>query len=234
MKIQSSWQFSPEQKRNALIWLSIWHILVILSSNYLVQFPFSVGKFHTTWGAFTFPFIFLTTDLTVRIFGRTLAQKIIFVVMLPALLLSYAVSVIVEQGKWIGLHALFAPINMFVLRIALASFGAYLFGQLMDIIVFNRLRQAKQWWIAPSASTVLGNGLDTIIFFFIAFYQSSDPFMAEHWVQLGLADYAWKLLISLCLFLPAYGYLLRILIKRLTTLSQKISQFSANGSFATE
>ena len=79
--------FTPAQQRKALVWLSFFHILVIAASNYLVQFPFELFGFHTTWGAFTFPFIFLTTDLTVRIFGRQLARRIIFWVMLPALAL---------------------------------------------------------------------------------------------------------------------------------------------------
>lgn len=55
--------------QKALVWLSLFHLLVITSSNYLVQLPISIFGFHTTWGAFSFPFIFLATDLTVRIFG---------------------------------------------------------------------------------------------------------------------------------------------------------------------
>ena len=85
-------QFNSTQRTKALFWLSLFHLLVITSSNYLVQLPVSVFGFHTTWGAFSFPFIFLATDLTVRIFGAPLARRIIFAVMLPALIISYAIS----------------------------------------------------------------------------------------------------------------------------------------------
>ncbi|GAM65948.1 putative preQ0 transporter [Vibrio ishigakensis] len=71
-------QFTSAQLRKALFILASFHLLVIASSNYLVQLPFTVFGFHTTWGAFTFPFIFLATDLTVRIFGAKLARRIIF------------------------------------------------------------------------------------------------------------------------------------------------------------
>lgn len=85
-------QFSDSQRVKALFWLSLFHLLVITSSNYLVQLPISIFGFHTTWGAFSFPFIFLATDLTVRIFGAPLARRIIFAVMLPALFISYVIS----------------------------------------------------------------------------------------------------------------------------------------------
>ena len=92
--------FSSRQRMHALFWLSLFHLLVITSSNYLVQLPISVFGFHTTWGAFSFPFIFLATDLTVRIFGAPLARRIILAVMIPALFISYSVSALFYQGEW--------------------------------------------------------------------------------------------------------------------------------------
>ncbi|OCF95945.1 7-cyano-7-deazaguanine/7-aminomethyl-7-deazaguanine transporter [Gilliamella sp. wkB308] len=211
-------KFTPAQQHKALCWLSFFHILVIASSNYLVQIPFDIFGFHTTWGAFTFPFIFLTTDLTIRVFGASLARKIIFVVMIPALLFSYSISVVFFEGHWMGLSAL-CDFNSFVFRIALASFAAYLVGQLMDITVFNYLRKNKAWWVAPSASAVLGNGIDTIVFFAIAFYQSNDEFMANHWIEIASIDYSFKILICGLFFLPLYGVILNFLMKRLMTLA---------------
>ncbi|MCE2572945.1 7-cyano-7-deazaguanine/7-aminomethyl-7-deazaguanine transporter [Motilimonas eburnea] len=202
------------QAKFALLVLSLFHIGIIASSNYLVQLPVTILGMHTTWGAFTFPFIFLATDLTVRIFGAALARKIIFVVMLPALVISYLLSVLFFNGEYQGLAGL-AEFNAFVGRIALASFLAYCLGQLLDISVFNRMRQWPQWWVAPLASTVLGNLLDTLIFFFVAFYQSSDAFMAAHWFEIALADYGFKLLISVLVFLPFYGVILTKLQKYL-------------------
>ncbi|HFC8518501.1 TPA: 7-cyano-7-deazaguanine/7-aminomethyl-7-deazaguanine transporter [Neisseria weaveri] len=212
------YRFSTQQQHKALLWLSFFHILIIASSNYLVQFPFELFGFHTTWGAFTFPFIFLTTDLTVRIFGRQLARKIIFWVMFPALLLSYVVSVLFTEGNWSGWQQL-AAFNTFVGRIALASFCAYIFGQLLDIAVFDRLRRLKSWWIAPTASTFIGNALDTLLFFAIAFYASSDAFMAEHWPEIAFVDYLFKLAICTLFFVPAYGLLLKFLTVKLTSLN---------------
>lgn len=214
-------QFSLAQQRKALSFLVVFHLLIIASSNYLVQLPFTIFGFHTTWGAFTFPFIFLATDLTVRIFGAGMARKIILRVMVPSLVISYGLSVLFYQGEYQGWSNL-GEFNLFVARIAIASFMAYLLGQIMDISVFNRLRQTKQWWVAPSCSTIFGNALDTVAFFAIAFYNSPDPFMAENWVEIALVDYSFKLIISLGLFVPMYGVLLNYLIKRLTTISPKL------------
>ena len=217
--------FTHKQKSQALFWLVLFHIAVIASSNYLVQFPFTITlpngfEVHSTWGALTFPFIFLATDLTVRIFGQTLARKIIFFVMFPALLLSYALSVLFQQGAWTGIASLqtFVPI---VFRIALASFSAYAFGQLMDIFVFNKLRQLKSWWIAPTASTFVGNALDTLLFFAIAFAGSDDAFMAANWQDIAFVDYLFKLTICTLLFVPAYGVALNYVLKKLAASGQQ-------------
>lgn len=206
--------FTIVQRKKALVWLSLFHLLVITSSNYLVQLPISIFGFHTTWGAFSFPFIFLATDLTVRIFGAPLARRIIFAVMVPALAISYGISALFYMGEWQGFAAL-GTFNLFVARIAVASFMAYALGQILDVHVFNRLRQSRRWWLAPTASTLFGNISDTVAFFFIAFWRSPDPFMAAHWGEIALVDYSFKVLISIIFFLPMYGVLLNMLLKRL-------------------
>ncbi|MDD2161932.1 MULTISPECIES: 7-cyano-7-deazaguanine/7-aminomethyl-7-deazaguanine transporter [Pseudomonas] len=211
---------SPSIWRPALAGLIAFHMLIIIASNYLVQLPMTLFGWQTTWGAFSFPFIFLATDLTVRLLGKGPARKVIARVMLPALLASYAVSVLFQSGSFAGFTAL-QEFNVFVARIALASFLAYALGQLLDIQVFDRLRNLRQWWVAPAASTVLGNLLDTAVFFAIAFWQSSDPFMAEHWVEIASVDYVIKLAVSLLLFVPLYGMLLnaitRLMVRRVAT-----------------
>ena len=206
--------FTTVQRKKALIWLSLFHLLVITSSNYLVQLPISIFGFHTTWGAFSFPFIFLATDLTVRIFGAPLARRIILAVMIPALVISYGVSALFYMGEWQGFAAL-TSFNLFVARIAAASFMAYALGQILDVHVFNRLRQNRRWWLAPTASTLFGNVSDTLAFFFIAFWRSPDPFMAAHWGEIAIVDYCFKVLISIVFFLPMYGMLLNMLLKKL-------------------
>lgn len=207
-------EFTSQQRFNALIWLCLFHITIIAASNYLVQMPVIIFGFHSTWGAFTFPFIFLATDLTVRIFGAPLARRIIFGVMIPALFISYLLSTLFFESQWQGWSAL-SDFNFFVARIALASFTAYALGQLLDVQVFNRLRQLKTWWIAPSAAAIFGNLFDTLAFFSIAFYKSSDAFMAGHWVEIAFVDYAFKMLICAIFFLPMYGILLNVLLKYL-------------------
>lgn len=203
---------SPARLRQALAWLIGFHVLIIIASNYLVQLPFTLFGFHTTWGAFSFPFIFLASDLTVRLLGKQTARRVIARVMLPALLVSYVVSVLFQQGAFRGLDAL-GEFNSFVLRISLASFMAYVCGQLLDIQVFDRLRRLKHWWVAPSASMILGNLLDTFVFFSVAFWRSSDEFMAANWVEIASVDYATKVVVCIMLFVPLYGIVLNAILR---------------------
>ncbi len=199
---------------STLLTLVIFHLVVIAASNYLVQIPVTVAGFQTTWGAFTFPLIFLATDLTVRLYGSSQARRIIFLAMIPAIIISYVFSVVFFKTEFQGFSKLF-ELNTFVARIALASFLAYVFGQLMDIFVFSRLRQKKQWWVAPAFSSVIGTMLDTLIFFSIAFYKSSDAFMAANWPEIASVDYAFKLIISIAFFVPAYGVFMNLFVKKL-------------------
>ncbi|MCG9965513.1 MAG: 7-cyano-7-deazaguanine/7-aminomethyl-7-deazaguanine transporter [Shewanella sp.] len=215
---------TPAQLRRALLLLVGFHILIICVSNYLVQLPFQLFGYHTTWGAFSFPFVYLATDLTVRIFGQTPARSIILKAMVPALMISYVMGVVFHQGSFQGIDSL-SQWNIFVFRIAFASFAAYLIGQLMDITVFARLRQSRSWWVAPAASTIVGNLVDTLVFFSVAFYASTDSFMATNWPEIAAVDYSFKLLVSLGLFLPAYGVLLKVL-------QDKILQTSPQKSFS--
>ncbi|WP_028866251.1 7-cyano-7-deazaguanine/7-aminomethyl-7-deazaguanine transporter [Psychromonas aquimarina] len=208
---------TTDQIRRALLVLAGFHILIICASNYLVQLPFQIFGFHTTWGAFSFPFVYLATDLTVRIFGQDAARRIILKAMFPALLISYVMGVVFHQGGFQGLDSL-SEFNNFVFRIAFASFAAYLVGQLMDITVFSKLRKTRSWWVAPAASTLIGNLVDTLVFFSLAFYASNDSFMAAHWPEIASVDYGFKLIVSLGLFLPAYGVLLKVLEQRLVKL----------------
>lgn len=123
------------------------------------------------------------------------------------------------MGSWQGFEAL-THFNLFVARIASASFMAYALGQILDVHVFNRLRQNHRWWMAPTASTLFGNVSDTLAFFFIAFWRSPDAFMAQHWMEIALVDYCFKVLISIVFFLPMYGVLLNMLLKRLADKSE--------------
>ncbi len=193
--------------------LVAFHIFIIIASNYLVQIPIDLFGFHSTWGAFSFPFIFLATDLTVRLIGKAEARKVIMRAMIPALIASYIVSVLFHEGQFNGVEAL-AAFNTFVFRIAFASFAAYVLGQLLDVQVFDRMRRNfVQWWIAPAAASVFGQALDTLAFFSIAFWRSSNPFMAANWGEIAVVDYVIKLGVSLLFFVPMYGVALNAIIR---------------------
>ena len=193
--------------------LVAFHILIIIASYYLVQLPIDLFGFHSTWGAFSFPFIFLATDLTVRLIGKAEARRVIMRAMIPALIASYIVSVLFHEGRFNGVDAL-SEFNTFVFRIAFASFAAYVLGQLLDVQIFDRMRRNyAQWWVAPAASSVFGQALDTAAFFSIAFWRSTNPFMAEHWGEIAMVDYVIKLGVSLLLFVPMYGVALSAIVR---------------------
>ena len=213
---------TPSRVSVLLSSLIAFHIFIIAASNYLVQIPVTVAGFHSTWGTFTFPLIFLATDLTVKLLGAGNARKVIFKVLLPALILSYIISVLFYQGTYQGMAGL-ATFNTLVFRIALASFVAYGVGQLTDIVIFDRLREKARWWVAPTTSTIFGALIDTFIFFAIAFYASSNKFMAANWIEIAWLDYAFKLLVSLVFFIPAYGVIVNRLLTRFTITKSKQS-----------
>lgn len=190
------------------------HISIIIASNYLVQLPIMLFGFTSTWGAFSFPFIFLATDLTVRLIGKSSARRVIARAMLPALVASYIVGVLFHLGTFSGFTAL-ASFNSLVFRVAFASFAAYVLGQLLDIFVFDRVRRhSRHWWAAPSLSAIFGQALDTAAFFAIAFAYSSNPFMAAHWIEIAVVDYVIKLAACALFFVPAYGLLLTSIMRR--------------------
>ena len=197
--------------RSVARWLAAlvaFHIGIVIASNYLVQLPIWLFSFHSTWGAFSFPFIFLATDLTVRLIGKSAARRVIARAMIPALVASYIVGVWFHGGRFGGFGAL-AQFNAVVFRVACASFAAYVLGQLLDVFVFDRVRQrSRHWWAAPALSAVFGQMLDTGTFFAVAFYRSADAFMAAHWVEIAVVDYVIKLAASLLFFVPAYGVVL--------------------------
>ncbi|MEO9091696.1 MAG: 7-cyano-7-deazaguanine/7-aminomethyl-7-deazaguanine transporter [Rhodanobacter sp.] len=206
----------PDTRRaQALALLVALHIGIIIASNYLVQLPIMLFGFTSTWGAFSFPFIFLATDLTVRLIGTSPARRVIARAMLPALVASYIIGVWFHLGTFNGFAAL-ASFNSLVFRVAFASFAAYVLGQLLDIFVFDRVRRrSRHWWAAPSLSAVFGQALDTATFFAVAFACSSDPFMAAHWVEIAAVDYVIKLAACALFFLPAYGVLLTGVVRLL-------------------
>lgn len=184
------------------------HVFLLTLSNILVQYPFEIFGLHTTWGAFTYPAIFILTDLTTRLSTANHARKIIFQSMLPGLFISYALASYLEIQEGQSWISILGVLHVIPLRIALACFVAYVLGQLLDIVVFQRYRNSTPWWVAPMLSTTVGNILDTVLFFAIAFYHSSNLFLSTHWVEIAAVDILFKIAISLAAFIPLYGVVL--------------------------
>ena len=164
--------------------LSILMGVVVLSSNYLVQFPINYYGLSEilTYGAFSYPVAFLITDLANRFYGKFVARKIVYF------------------GFFIGIifTLLFSTdfADLISIRIAIGSGVAFITAQLLDIQIFDRLRK-KKWFIAPLTSSFIGSTVDTFLFFSISFYATGVP-----WITLSLGDLAVKLFVSLVMLIP--------------------------------
>ena len=158
--------------------------VVVLSSNYLVQFPIKYYGLEEilTYGAFSYPIAFLITDLANRTYGKTIARKIVYI--------GFAIG--------ISFTLLFSTnfTDLISLRIAIGSGTAFLIAQLLDVQIFDKLRKQK-WFIAPLGSSIIGSTVDTFLFFSISFYGTGIP-----WFTLSLGDLAVKLFVALIMLIP--------------------------------
>ena len=190
--------------KSMLAKLALLHILVIIISNALVSIPVEIFGVKLTWAAFTFPIVILATDLTVRLIGKNIARATIAAAYPFAILGS--IAVVLLEG---------APSSV-ALRIGFASATAYAVGTMLDVYVFQYLRENfKTWWLAPALSTVVANFIDSYTFFGVAFSGSADPYMAEHWMEIANSQTVLKIVIGLLVFLPAYGLLLKAISGKL-------------------
>ncbi|CAM2731118.1 7-cyano-7-deazaguanine/7-aminomethyl-7-deazaguanine transporter [Legionella worsleiensis] len=193
-------------KKKSLVILSVCHIFLITISNILVQYPIKLWGLHTTWGAFTYPAIFILTDLTTRITSANAARSIIFRSMIPGIIISYGIASCLDTQ----IESTSFILNSMPFRIASACFIAYVAGQLLDIFIFQRYKNSTSWWLAPTLSTTVGNILDTLLFFSIAFYHCANPFLDQHWPEIAVVDVFFKIIISLVAFIPLYGLILTV------------------------
>ena len=164
--------------------------VVVLSSNYLVQFPVNYYGLNEilTYGAFSYPVAFLITDLANRSFGKHIARKIVYL------------GFILGVGFTILFSTDFA--DLISIRIAIGSGAAFFIAQLIDVQVFDKFRK-KKWFIAPLTSSIVGSSIDTFLFFSISFYGTGVP-----WITLSFGDLAVKLFVALIMLIP-----FRILLK---------------------
>ncbi len=164
--------------------------VVVLASNYLVQFPikhFGLEQI-LTYGAFSYPIAFLITDLANRSYGKLAARKIVYI--------GFAIGV----SFTLIFSTNFA--DLISLRIAIGSGTAFLIAQLLDVQIFDKLRK-REWFIAPLTSSLIGSSVDTFLFFSISFYSTGIP-----WVTLAFGDLAVKVFVALTMLVP-FRYLLK-------------------------
>ena len=158
--------------------------LIVLASNFLVQFPVKYYGLQDilTYGAFSYPVAFLITDLANRSYGKTAAKKIVYI--------GFSIGV--------SFTLLFSTnfADFISIRIAIGSGTAFIVAQLLDVQIFDKLRN-KRWFIAPLGSSVIGSTIDTFLFFSIAFYATGIP-----WISLSFGDLAVKLAVALLMLLP--------------------------------
>ena len=170
--------------KKSFILLSFLMGAVVLSSNYLVQFPVNFYGLDEllTYGAFSYPIAFLITDLANRSYGKFVARKIVY--------LGFLIG--------IGFTILFSTdfADYISIRIAIGSGTAFLTAQLIDVQIFDNLRK-KKWFIAPLTSSIIGSTVDTFLFFSISFYGTSIP-----WFTLALGDLAVKIFVALMMLIP--------------------------------
>ena len=190
--------------KKILLFLVSLQIIVITTSNFLVAIPIEFYGFKLTWSAFSFPIVVLAIDLTVRLLGKSIARATIAFTYPFAILSSVAVLLFDGLGE------------QDAYRIGFASATAYGISTLLDVYVFQFLRERyNYWWLAPSISTVFANIIDTFVFFFTAFSNSNDTFMAKNWIEIATNQSIIKITIGLILFLPFYGILLNLILKRI-------------------
>jgi len=187
-----------------MIKLALLHVIVVVVSNALVSIPVEFFGVKLTWAAFTFPIVVLATDLTVRMLGKNIARATIAAAYPLAIIGS--IAVVMLEG---------APQSV-ALRIGFASATAYAVGTMLDVYVFQFLREKyRVWWLAPALSTVVANVIDSYTFFFVAFNNSADEYMAANWMEIAGSQTVLKIAVGLIIFLPAYGLLLKALSGKL-------------------
>jgi len=196
-----------KKKISLLPLLVIFHISIITLSNVLVSIPIEFYSFKITWAAFSFPLIVVATDLTIRLIGKSMAQKTI-TFSFPFAIISSILILYLEEN----------PASVSI-RIGIASGIAYAIGVLIDINAFQFIREKySSWWIAPALSTIVSNIIDSYTFFFTAFYNSDDIYMSNNWFEIAGTQTILKILIGLIFFLPAYGVLLRFFSRKVNSL----------------
>ena len=178
--------------------LAIFMGLIVVISNFLVQYPVHYLGLEEilTYGAFSYPVTFLITDLANRAYGKTVAQKIVYIGFFLGVIFTLLVSTNFS--------------DIISIRIAIGSGLAFFIAQNLDIRIFDSLRK-RSWFVAPLTSSIIGSAIDTFLFFSIAFYGTQVP-----WITLAIGDFSVKLLIAFSMLIP-----FRLLLSTIVDYSNK-------------
>jgi len=190
-------------KNKLLLLLAILMAIVVVLSNYLVQFPVNYFSLENllTYGAFTYPVAFLITDLSNRRYGKDSAKKIVYLGFIIGVFITFYFSTNYS--------------DLISIRIAIGSGIAFFTAQLIDVNIFDKLRKEK-WYIAPLTSSVFGSSIDTFLFFSISFYGTG-----INWITLSLGDLLVKIIVALLMLIP-FRFLL-FYIKEISNIKNKVS-----------
>ena len=171
-------------KNRLLFILAFSMALVVIVSNYLVQFPFNYFGLENllTYGAFSYPIAFFITDLSNRRYGKNTAKKIVYLGFGLGVFLTFYFSTNYS--------------DLISIRIAIGSGTAFLISQLIDVNIFDKLRK-KVWYIAPLTSSLIGSTIDTFLFFYISFYGAK-----VNWLTLAFGDLSVKIFVALFMLIP--------------------------------
>ena len=171
--------------KKLFILLSVMMGIVVISSNFLVQFPVKIFGLEEllTYGAFSYPVTFLITDLANRAYGKEEARKIVYIGFILGVLLTLLISTNFK--------------DIISIRIAIGSGVAFFVAQNLDVNIFDKLRKHRFWFTAPLASSIIGSTVDTFLFFGIAFYGTGIS-----WLTLSLGDLTVKLIIAMLMLVP--------------------------------
>tara|TARA_Y100001970_G_C13939720_1_gene702518 strand:- start:41 stop:619 length:579 start_codon:yes stop_codon:yes gene_type:complete len=187
--------------RKLFLILALTMASMVTLSNFLVQYPvkyFGMNEI-LTYGAFSYPITFLITDLANRRFGKNIARQIVYIGFIFGVILTIFFS------------------DLISIRIAIGSGTAFLFAQLLDVQIFDKLRK-KIWYLAPLASSSIGSLVDTFLFFFISFYKTGVP-----WITLGAGDFVVKMLITVIMLIP-----FRLLLNKIKDVTEYSSKITLN------
>ena len=191
-------------KQNSLFYISAFFMgLIIVLSNYLVQFPVKYFNLEEllTYGAFSYPVAFLITDLLNRRYGKKKAKQIVY--------LGFTL------GIFLTLYFSTNYSNLISIRIALGSGIAFLVAQLIDVNIFDRLRK-KKWFVAPLVSSLVGSTIDTFLFFSISFYGTN-----VNWITLSFGDLVIKIVVAILMLIPFR--ILILYIKEISNTKKKVN-----------